>query len=97
MKRVDKRGDLRIIVLNDKVSRESDTVYGTTQAARYLHVNDGQRNGDADSLGKDFIQATVGRMIVLLLIALKAELFEQKLVGGVDELLAIGVRANTLA
>src|SRR4051812_38232113 len=88
MKRIDKCRHEVIFVLHDEVSGQTDTMNSAPKAARNLDVHNRQRNRDADALGEHLIQATVSRMVILLLVALKSEFLEQIVVHRVNELLA---------
>ena len=74
--------------------RQPDTMNRSPQPARNLHVDNRQRNGNPHAFGEYFIQAAIRRVIVLLLVALKTEFFEQVLVCRVNELLPVGFRAQ---
>ena len=68
-----KWGGLRHI-LDDKMPRQPHTHDGQPHLSAKVQIDDGQRNGDAGFALQDVVQEAIARVIIVLLIAVKAQL-----------------------
>ena len=79
-----------VVVLNDEVAGEGDAVDGFGEAAADFHVDERERDGDAEAGVEDAVQAAVFGGIVVVVVAAEAEFAEEIGVGGLDEIAAVG-------
>ena len=69
---------------------------GLRQAARDFDIDDRKRNRDAALGFENAVQATVLRVVVILVVAPEARFHEQVLVGGFDKAATVGKIAGAL-
>ena len=90
MEGVDEGRVVTVVVLNDKVAWQSDSVHGLGQTTRHFHVDKREGNRDTQTGIQNPIQAAVLCRIVVGIVALKPEFSEQIGVGRFDEIATIG-------
>ncbi len=71
------------------MTRQIDPEHRHRQAPPDLHIQHGQRDGDAGAPFEHLIQATVAWVEEILLVAMEAQLSEQIALRGLDEVSAI--------
>ncbi len=79
-----------VFVGNDEVAGEADAVDVAAEAAGDFHVDQRERNGNAQAAHEDGIEAAIAGVVILLGVAAELHDIEEEFVGTFDEVLAVG-------
>ena len=89
VKRIDVGGVISVVELHHEMPRQPDAEHRHLQPPGDLHIHHRERDRDSGAAFQHLIQAAVQRIVIILLIAVKAQLLEQIALRGFDEVAAV--------